>query len=182
MAGSLVDGALCSVSPCRGAVSSISIKASIQAGASTGSRNCLHSGAMHLPAGCTTIVICAASWDLPSCSCVDSTTQRCNLHALHDERHLAFECPAMQSVRNGYPDQFSPAKNAMQLYMWLRDIVGVAHCIRDCPDVLGALSDAPDDASTSSLSAWRLEGDTYVHPTLIRSTMNQRRHACTAAA
>ena len=38
--------------------------------------------------------------------------QWCNLHALqevHDERHLAFECPAMQCVRDRYPDLFSPA-------------------------------------------------------------------------
>ena len=26
--------------------------------------------------------------------------QRCNLHAVHDERHLVFECPAMQCVRD----------------------------------------------------------------------------------
>ena len=79
--------------------------------------------------------------------------QRCNLHALHDERHLVFECPAMQCVRDRYPALFSPAKNTMQLFMWQRDIVGVAHYIKDCFEVLGALDDAPDDASTSSSSA-----------------------------
>ncbi len=41
----------------------------------------------------------------------------------------------------------------MQLFMWQRDIVGVAHYIEDCFEVLGALDDAPDDASTSSSSA-----------------------------
>ena len=48
---------------------------------------------------------------------------------------------------------FSPAKNTMQLFMWQRDIVGVAHYIMDCFEVLGALDDAPDDASTLSSSA-----------------------------
>ena len=73
--------------------------------------------------------------------------QRCNLHALHDKRHL--ECPAMQCVRDRYPALFSPANNTMQLFMWQRNIVGVAHFVQDCFEVLGAL----DDASTSSSSA-----------------------------
>ena len=50
--------------------------------------------------------------------------QRCNLHALDDERHLVFECPAMQCVRDRYPALFSPATNTMQLFMWQRNTVG----------------------------------------------------------
>ena len=79
--------------------------------------------------------------------------QRCNLHAVHDERHLVFECPAMQCVRDRYPALFGPAKNTMRLFMWQHDILGVAHFIKDCFEVLGALDDVPDDASTSSSSA-----------------------------
>ena len=41
----------------------------------------------------------------------------------------------------------------MQLIMWQHDIVGVAHYIMDLFKTLGALSDAPDDASISSSSA-----------------------------
>ena len=41
----------------------------------------------------------------------------------------------------------------VQLFMWQRNIVGVAPFIKDCCEVLGALDDAPDDASTSSSSA-----------------------------
>ena len=59
----------------------------------------------------------------------------------------------MQCVRDRYPALFSPAKNTMQLFMWQRNIVGMAHFVQDCFEVLGALDDAPDDASTSSLSA-----------------------------
>ena len=59
----------------------------------------------------------------------------------------------MQCVRHRYPALSSPAKNTMQLFMWQRDIVGVAHHITECSDVLVALDDAPDDASTSSSSA-----------------------------
>ena len=47
---------------------------------------------------------------------------------------------------------YHPA-HGMQLFMWQRNIVGVAHYSMDCFKVLGALDDAPDDASTSSSSA-----------------------------
>ena len=56
----------------------------------------------------------------------------------------------MQCVRDRYPALVSPATNTMQLLMWQHDIVGVAHYIKDCIEVLGALGDAPDDALTSS--------------------------------
>ena len=41
----------------------------------------------------------------------------------------------------------------VQLFMWQWNIVGVAHYIMVWFEVLGALDDAPDDASTSSSSA-----------------------------
>ena len=44
--------------------------------------------------------------------------QQCDLHVVHDERHLVFECPAMQPVRDCYPALFSPAQGTMQLFMW----------------------------------------------------------------
>ena len=56
----------------------------------------------------------------------------------------------MQGVRDRYPALFTPANNTMQLFMWQRNIVGVAHFVKDYFEVLGALDDAPDDASTSS--------------------------------
>ena len=80
--------------------------------------------------------------------------QRCNLHAAHDaphdEQHLVFECPAMQLFEcpamamqcDRYPALFSTATNTMQLFMWQRNIVVVAH-FQDCFEVLGALDDAP---------------------------------------
>ena len=48
---------------------------------------------------------------------------------------------------------FTPAKNLMQLFMWQRDIVGLAHDIRVLPGLLNALLDVPDEASTSLMSA-----------------------------
>ena len=52
-----------------------------------------------------------------------------------------------------YPALFSPAMNTMHLFMWQRDTVGAARSTMDCFEVLGALADAPDDASTSALVA-----------------------------
>ena len=59
----------------------------------------------------------------------------------------------MQCVRDSYPALFSPAYNTKQLFMWQHDIVGVANYIKDYVEVLGALDNAPDNASTSSSSA-----------------------------
>ena len=53
-----------------------------------------------------------------------------------------------------HPALFSPANYTTQLFMWpQRDIVGVAPYIMACSDMLGALDDAPGDASISSPSA-----------------------------
>ena len=60
----------------------------------------------------------------------------------------------MQCVRAWYPALFISAKNIMQLFIWQRIlIVGVAYYVMDGFEVLGALDDASDDASTSSSSA-----------------------------
>ena len=61
----------------------------------------------------------------------------------------------VQCVRDRYPAWFSPAKTPCSC-SWQRDIVGVAHDVMGCLDVLGALDiiiDDPDDAPSSSSSA-----------------------------
>ena len=50
---------------------------------------------------------------------------------------------------------------------WQPDIVGVAHCIMDCSEVLGALDDAPDYASKSPSSA--LAAGTAAIPSFVDS-------------
>ena len=42
------------------------------------------------------------------------------------------------------------AKGSMQLIMWQPDIVGVAHFVMDCFDLLGAVPDAHDDGFSDS--------------------------------
>ena len=97
-------------------------------------------------------------WE-PSCFLVDawqpssSPLRQCPYrHAVGLGRRKHAAAGGLQSVRDRYPALFGPAKNTM-LLMWQRNIVGVAHFVQDCFEVLGALDDAPDDASTSSSSA-----------------------------
>ena len=56
----------------------------------------------------------------------------------------------MQCVRDRYTALFSPGTctDTMQLFMWQRVILRVAHYIIHRIDMIGALDDAPDDAST----------------------------------
>ncbi len=65
---------------------------------------------------------------------------RCAQQVLGDERHLVFECPALQSVRDRYPGLFGAAIVTMQQFMWQLDIVGVAHFVMDCFDYLDSAS------------------------------------------
>ena len=74
----------------------------------------------------------------------------CDLHVVGDERHMVFECPAMQTVRDRYPTLFAPAHSTMQLFLWQPDLVRVAHFIMDCFDAIGVAPDMPDDASDAS--------------------------------
>ena len=74
--------------------------------------------------------------------------QQCTLHAVHDERHLVLESPAMQIVRDRNRALSGLAKGTMQLFMWQPDIVGVAHFLMDWFDLLGTAPDAHDNGSS----------------------------------
>ena len=62
--------------------------------------------------------------------------QQCDQHAVGDERHMVFECPALQAVRDKYAALFTNGACTMQQFMWQLDITGVAHFVMDCFDVL----------------------------------------------
>ena len=64
--------------------------------------------------------------------------QRCDQDAVGDERHLIFECPAVQCVRDKYAALFACDNCTMQQFMWQADLVGVAHFVRDCFAMLDA--------------------------------------------
>ena len=57
----------------------------------------------------------------------------CQEGVLGDEKHFLFECPALQDLRDRYEDLFqAPQGDAMILFMWQDDIIGVARFIDAC--------------------------------------------------
>ena len=85
----------------------------------------------------------------------------------------------MQCVRGRYSALFSPATNTMpHEQLWQQNVVGEAHYIMDCFQVLGALDDAPDDAPASTLispGGWADSIQTITHTP--RLTVCTSRHA-----
>ena len=56
----------------------------------------------------------------------------CASHSVGDERHLVFDCVALQPIRVLYLDLFGPAIVTMQQFMWQDNLVRVAHFVFDC--------------------------------------------------
>jgi hypothetical protein len=77
-------------------------------------------------------------------TCISSVIAHlCDMHALGDERHLVFArlCSALGMA---LPGLF--AVTSIPQFMWPDDIVGVAHFMRDCFDLINA----PDNANDAS--------------------------------
>ena len=51
---------------------------------------------------------------------------RCSTGLVGDEHHLIFTCPAVEHVRRQFPQLFRIDRRAVLLFMWQRDLVGVA--------------------------------------------------------
>ena len=62
----------------------------------------------------------------------------CDQCAVGDERHMVFECPALQGVRDKYAALFVDGASTMQQFMWQQDVIGVAHFVQNCFDLLDA--------------------------------------------
>ena len=77
----------------------------------------------------------------------------CQQGVLGDEKHLLFECPAFQDLRDRYENLFqAPQGDAMILFMWQDDITGLARFFDAClervstsagPPVVDRASDQP---------------------------------------
>jgi hypothetical protein len=65
---------------------------------------------------------------------------RCAQQAPGDERHLVFQCPALQPIRCTYPGLFGADIVTIQQFMWQLDIVRFAQFVMDCFDYLDAAS------------------------------------------
>ena len=75
---------------------------------------------------------------------------KCHAQAIADERHLVFECSAVQPIRDRYPSLFTGPGQTMQQFMWQADIVGVVHFIRD--SVLVLLDHNPEGGDGARLA------------------------------
>ena len=53
----------------------------------------------------------------------------CPGYHVGDERHLVFECPALQHIRQHYADIYSDAHSTMRLFMWHKDQKAMASCL-----------------------------------------------------
>jgi hypothetical protein len=77
---------------------------------------------------------------------VDRVCRFCGAGSMGDERHVVFECPHLQSVRDKYAGLFSVS--TMVQFFWQDDLVSVSKFLCECMDVmLGADSD--DQSQTS---------------------------------
>ena len=53
-----------------------------------------------------------------------------------DEKHVIFECPALQHIRDRNAQLFAVAGQTMQQFMWQQDLRQVIIFVTDCMDFL----------------------------------------------
>ena len=60
----------------------------------------------------------------------------CQHRTIGDEKHLVFACPASQDLRDNRPHFFEGTRaDAMVLFMWQDDMVGVVQFFDECPSI-----------------------------------------------
>ena len=70
----------------------------------------------------------------------------CGVGSMGDEKHLVFECPHLQTIRDKYPVLFGVP--TMVQFLWQDNLVNVSNFICECMDVmLGADSDNQSQTS-----------------------------------
>ena len=68
----------------------------------------------------------------------------CQHRTTGDEKHLVFECPALQDLHDKRPHLFDGARtDAMVLFMWQDDMIGVVRFIDECLERILYTSDQP---------------------------------------
>ena len=74
----------------------------------------------------------------------------CQQGVLGDEKHLVFECPALQDLRDRNKNLFeAPQGDAMILFMWQDDIIGVARFIDACLERVSTSTGPPVEDQAS---------------------------------
>ena len=61
---------------------------------------------------------------------------RCDMHIVGDERHVIFECAALQPVRDKFPELFGDTILTMKDFMWQENTVLVGKFIMQCFDCM----------------------------------------------
>ena len=116
----------------------------------------------------------------------------CNLGSLCDEKHVVFECPALQGLRDEYATLFSDVCT-MKQFLWQDDLVSVAKFIHACLDKMfscatglsndSQASDQPDVAGRDVIMyspSWY--GPTHmVKPRTVRTQACQTLHQSSAS-
>jgi hypothetical protein len=65
--------------------------------------------------------------------CVSSVPMLASCAKTKESLYIVLECPALQDLRERYEDLFqAPQGDAMMLFMWQDDIIGVAQSIEKC--------------------------------------------------
>jgi hypothetical protein len=77
-----------------------------------------------------------AFWGSQQVPRVRRTCQKCTSGQLGDERHLVFECQALQPIRARYADLFCIAPLTMRRFMWQPAMLRVAHFVVECMDYI----------------------------------------------
>ena len=68
----------------------------------------------------------------------------CLHRTIGDEKHLVFECPALQDLRDKRPHLLEgPQADAMVLFMCQDDMIGVVRFIDECLERILYTSDQP---------------------------------------
>ena len=68
----------------------------------------------------------------------------CQHRTIGDEKHLVFECPALQDLRDNCPHRFEDTQaDAMVLFMWQDDMIGVVRFIDECLERILFIFDQP---------------------------------------
>lgn len=77
-----------------------------------------------------------ACWGPQRVSRMHRICLKCTSNQVGDERHLVFECTALQPIRDKYADLFQVAPLTMRQFMWQPDLLRVALFVVECIDYM----------------------------------------------
>jgi hypothetical protein len=88
-------------------------------------------GLLRFRMGCHRLPRDEGAWVRPRIPRLDRVCQLCATSALGDEKHLVFECPELQWLREKWSHLFEGPRT-MRAFIWQRDLIGVAKFVNAC--------------------------------------------------